>query len=305
MVCGDLWYEFKKLSYCNYTTCINTNDLNKIEKTIVEIFKGEGYNHIPKPPLPQNKEPLIEILLSSPWEMRFDLWVIGLMAGNHNWTILKTSVPELFCRHLRNTNCLRLSELAQKLECNAFYHSVVDRDWGVLLEADAIGKTFASGYLDCEDMSYMQFYNEPVITTLENKNFLLLNMSDEFQKAGRNTIHYSQEEKEKREEVLEILYQSQEKEKREEAWSGWKEINMSGFEKTDEDLGKLICPSDIFWHENNLLYKAFAKPEQLEKDGVRLLFFQVGRFDLNPETEEIWSPITSREDYGIEQDIPW
>jgi len=105
--------------------------------------------------------------------------------------------------------------------------------------------------------------------------------------------------------VLERLYQSQDKKKREEAWSGWKEINMSWFEKTDEDLGKLICPSDAFWHENNLLYRAFAEPKQLEKHEARLLYFQVGDFNLNPNTEDIWSPITSREDYGIEQDIPW
>lgn len=86
-------------------------------------------------------------------------------------------------------------------------------------------------------------------------------------------------------------------------FSEYKKIHDSGFVRDNENLGQLLCTSDSFWHDNKLLlYKAFAEPEQLEKDGVRLLFFQVDRFDLNLETEEIWLPITSREDYGKD---PW
>lgn len=65
---------------------------------------------------------------------------------------------------------------------------------------------------------------------------------------------------------------------------------MSWFERIDEDLGKLICTSNSFWHENNLLYKAYAKPEELERDGVKLFYF----LHSIQNTEEIWSPITSK-----------
>ena len=305
MARGELWYEFRKFGYCNYTTCINKNDLNQIEKNIVEIFKEEGYNYISKPPLPQNQEPLIKKLLSSPWEMMSNLWVIGLTTGSYKWTVLKTSVPEIFCRQAKYTKCLRLSKLAKKLKCDIFHHSVTDREWGVLVEANALGQTLASGYLESDYLEYMQFYTREIEEPKGDKNFSLINVPKKFQRAGKVSSIISEQEKQKREEELEVLYQSDKKEIRDKARSEWKQLNMSWFERTDEDLGKLICSSDSFWHENNLLYKAYAEPEQLEKDGVRLLFFQVGRFDLNPETEEIWSPITSKKDYGIEQDIPF
>jgi hypothetical protein len=303
----DLEYEFQHFSYSNHTSCINLHNINWIEQNIIKIFEQEECQYILRPPLPQNHQPLIQKLRSSPLEMKSCLGIIGLFEGNSGWTVIKTEPSELFCRKAKNTSFPLLAKLARQTKCNAFHHTVADREWGVLLEVSNSGKTFASGYLESDYIKYMKFYTEDIRKPRENKNFLLLNVSEEFQKAGRVAIRLNQEEKQAREEELELLYQSNEKELRKQAWDEWKELNMSWFERVDEDLGKIICKSDAFWHENNLLYKAFAEPEKLEKDGVRLLFFQVGQFHLNPNTEEIWSPITSREDYGKDpwQEIPF
>ena len=112
MVRSDLWYEFRKISYSNHVTCLNCNDLNKIERDTINLFESEGYRHISRPPLPQNYKPLLQILRSSYWDVMSYLWVIALSAGNYDWTVLKTSVPELFCHKSRYNNYPLLSGLA-------------------------------------------------------------------------------------------------------------------------------------------------------------------------------------------------
>ena len=54
--------------------------------------------------------------------MMSDLWVIALAAGNYEWRILKTSVPELFCHKSKQNDYPLLSKLAKKLECDTFHH---------------------------------------------------------------------------------------------------------------------------------------------------------------------------------------
>ncbi|WP_156114087.1 hypothetical protein [Myxosarcina sp. GI1] len=301
----DLEYEFTRFSYNNHSVCVNSNNLNLVEVAIINLLGQEGYRQIPKPPLPQNDKLLIQTLCSSPWEIMSYLKVIAISIGNYGWSVIKAFPSELFCRRAKKTKLPLLARLASQQKFDAFHNTVLQRYWGVLIEANSSGRTLASGYLDSDYMEYIRFYTKRIQESKGYKNFSLIEVPREFQWAGSVSSIFNEREKQKREEELELLYQSDEKEIRDKAWSEWKELNMSWFERRDEDLGKLICKSDFFWHENKLLYKAYAEPEQLEKDRVRLLFFQTGRFDLDPSTEEIWSPITSRKDYGIERDIPF
>ena len=167
-----------------------------------------------------------------------------------------------------------------------------------------MGQSLASGYLDCDELNDMKFHDEPIIKSTKEPNFLLLDVSEELKTVGRIKVILSEVEKQKKEEELEALFKEKPYQAQR-ALSEWKELHMSGFERTDEDLGKLLCKSDSFWHENNLLYKAYAEPEKLETDGVRLLFFQTSKFNRLLSPEEIWSPITSRKDYGITPNIPF
>lgn len=314
----NLEYDFERTSYWNDTTCIRSNNLDLVEQTLTHILEKEGYRLIPKPPLPQNSKLLIQELLSSSYKVDSYLWVIGLNAGNLGWTIIKTSITELFCRRAKGNTRPRLSELSMHNGCDAFHLSVHNRYWGVLLEANAFGQTQATGYLDQYDVKNMQFYDEPVKEPKSKQNFFLIDVPEEFHAAGRRKVNLSKEEKQGREEELETLVEHY-PEYFARALTEWRELNMGGYERMDEDLGQLLCNShphfyylqfwqgNKLWHEKNILHKAYTEPEQLEKDGVRLLFFQVGQFHLNPNTEEIWSPITSREDYGKDpwQEIPF
>ena len=67
----------------------------------------------------------------------------------------------------------------------------------------------------------------------------------------------------------------QEPEKINYALSEYRKIHKSGFIRDNENLGQLLCRSDFFWHENNLLYKAYAEPEKLEEESVKLLFYKL------------------------------
>lgn len=295
---GNLQNHFDNLGCRNITTCINSDNLDLIEQIINNILKHEGYHRISKPPLPENSKPLLQKLLSCPWKMR-DLWVIGLSVGNLGWTVIKTSIPELFCLRAKGSIRPRLAELARQIGCNAFFYEVHDRYLGGLLEANASGQVFVSGYLDSYGIEDMRLHNEPIIEIAGGLNFYLLDVSEEFKTLNQLKTNLSEEEKQKREEELEALVEKH-PEQIEKALFQWKKIMMSGFQQDDENLEQLLCKSDSFWHEDNLLYKAFAEPQKLQEDGVRLLFFQVGGFSHQPDTEEIWEQITKMKNYGID-----
>lgn len=296
---GNLWYQFEKIGYINNTSCINSNNLNLIKKKITDLLKKEGYIEIPKPLLPENNKPLIKEFLARP-QLISSLRIIGLLNNDSNWIAIKTFPSKLFCHKAKGSARPILSELAVQSSCQAFHHYVQKRNCGVLLEANITGETLASGYLDYDDIDQMKFLNEPVTKADKKQNFLLLDVPEAFEAAGKPKVRLSESEKQQKEQELEELF-NEKPDKAQFALSEWKKLNMSRFERIDEDLGKLICTSNPFWHENNLLYKAYVKPEELEQDGVKLFYFQSSVHN----TEEIWLPITSRKDFGIEQDILW
>ena len=199
----DLDYQFEKPSYNNSTTCIRTDNLDVIEQALTLILEKEGCRLIPKPPLSPNNKPLIKELLHNPYKINPYLWVIGLTVGNLGWSIIKISIPELFCRRAKTANRPRLSELAIQKGCDVFNSSVQDRYYGVIVEANASGQILASGYLDCYGIENMKFYDEPVTRVIEKLSFSLLNVPEEFNRIGQVKEHLSQEEKQRREDELE------------------------------------------------------------------------------------------------------
>ena len=292
-----------QLGCWNTITCVNSHNLDLIEHNLVSMFKKEGCRQISKPPLPKNPKPLLRELCSS-YRIN-NLFVIGLSLGNFGWTIIKSSSDNLFCNRAKNSFRPRISELAILIDCDAFTYQFYDFFLGALLEADASGKTFVSGYLDNTNSITENdiFCSEQVNYMATGLNFILLNKSNELKlSCQKNEI--SKEGIQNRIDELDILVE-QHPEKINYALSEYKKIHKSRFVRDNEHLGEILCKSDSFWHEDQLLYQAFANPQKLEANGVRLLFFQSKRFDLNPKTEEIWSPIISQKNYGVEQDLLW
>ena len=282
------------LRYSNCNTCVWSDNLDLIEQTLTRIFEQEGCRRIPKPPLPQNSLPVMKTLVSRPWKITPYLWVIGLFVGNQGWTIVQTQPSELLCRRARDTIRPRLSSLAIQAGCNAFHYMVHDRTWGALLEADASGRTFVSGELDCYEVEKMKFYDEPV--TERTGGLHLLNLPSELQAVASIRINYEERERRKSE-LIPLMRQSGET--AEEAESEYEELCKSKFEIQDEALGQTLIGSLRYWdywHLHNLVYLAYTVPQQLEAGGARLLYFQPAGSDREFDVEKMWSEIGDHTD---------
>ncbi|MEL6438896.1 MAG: hypothetical protein AAFQ80_06545 [Cyanobacteria bacterium J06621_8] len=289
---GNINYYLSKIGYGNNTTCIQSTNLELIKHNLSLIFKKEGYSLISKLTLPSNADYLIKELFSSPYKTKPYLWVIGLSASNSGWTTIKTSVEDLLCRRAKTNNYSRLSDIAILSNCNVFHHSVHSSHSGVIVEANSVGKTLATGYLDeCDDLDSMQFYGEPVLEPKGEQNFNLLDVSEALQMAGRVEMKLSEQEKIRKNEELETIFQGKDQDEIKKAVAEWKKLNMGWIERFDRDLGNLICNSKFFWQEDNIFYKSYTESEKLNQNKIEVLFFQISRFNLDSTTEEIWFPI--------------
>jgi hypothetical protein len=301
----ELSEYFEVFNYCNNTICIKSDDLYLIEQLLIQMLEEEGYISIPQPSLPPNLTPSFsDKILASSYLTNPYIWVFGLYFNKllEGWTVIKTSIPEFFCSRKKGSTVPRLSNLATLSNCEVFYHSVINSHYGVLLEANTYGETLASGYVDCLDLDNMMFYNEPVIIFSREKNFLLLNVSDNFQQAGISKVRLSKEEREKRNLELEAIVKED---------PGalhifapeYREINMGIRESIDRDLCHLLCSSEIYWNTNDLLYKSYYESEMLENLGIKLLFFQVGAFEFQTNTGEIWDLLTNFSSQRFSEDV--
>ncbi|MEL6438895.1 MAG: hypothetical protein AAFQ80_06540 [Cyanobacteria bacterium J06621_8] len=294
---------FDKLSYSNDTTCINTDKINTVENTVINILKEKGYVLVPQPPLVEQSEVLIKEFLRQPWLIN-SLKIIGLLNNDSNWITMKTSSPKMFCCTLKTSRRVMLSELSIRSGFQAFHNHVEGSRNGVLLEASVNGDILASGYVDYDDIDEMVFLSQPVRNTTKKRNFHLLDVPKEFHIAGVINDEMNEAEKRQKEQELETLFNEQ-PHQAQHALSEWGQLHMSWFERTDRDLKKLICKSDYFWDNNNLLYQAYAESEKLRNEQVKLLFFCSETLIKEQNLESIWLPITSRKDFGIKPEIPW
>lgn len=300
---GSLEYYFSKVGYANNTTCIESTDLELIKLCLINIFEKENYRFISQPSLFQDADLILQELLSAPYKVTPYLWVVGLSTNNSGWTTIKTSVEDLLCRKRTKNNKIWLSQLAVDTRCNVFHHNVQERDWGVLLEANKLGEILATGIpLEIDNPNEMKFYDIPIAEAKRNGNFFLLDVPEIFQQAGKEKYVLSQQEQLEKNKDLEKMFRQGEDEEIKRAIEEWTEVNMGGRERLDRDLGNLICKPYSFWNEQNILYKVYSETNKLRQNRIELMFFQVGRLDVNPTTEDIWSPIKNFTwvDYGID-----
>lgn len=192
------------IEFRNYTTYIQSNNLDVIELALTRIFELEGCRRISQPPQPLSNEELRH----TPWLLLRDLWIVGLFVGAPGWTIVKTEPNELLCRRARGASRPRLSELAMQISCNAFHLGAYDH-FGILLEADALGHTLISGAVDRIEEEENQFYDEQ-INIRGYSQFFLLNVSEEIQAVVKAPSPEQQQEKQRRLKELEMLRESEE-----------------------------------------------------------------------------------------------
>lgn len=256
------------IEFRNYTTYIQSNNLDSIELALTRIFELEGCRRISQPPQTLSNEELRQ----TPWLLLPELWIVGLFVGAPGWTIVKTEPNELLCRRARGAARLRLSELAMQIGCNAFHFGAYGHD-GILLEADAMGQTFISGTVDRIEEEENQFYDEQ-INARGYSQFFLLDVPEEIQAVVKAPSPEQEQEEERRLKELDMLRGTEEESFDAQFKIG--ELLKGHYWRIDEALEPLLgCPHSywLLW-KNNLFYLAYTQRQQLAADGARLLYFQ-------------------------------
>ena len=135
--------------WSNATTCIRSNALTTIAQAVTYLLEQEeGCHCISQPPQMVSN---LKQLRTHPEYTASNLWMVGLFPRDNGWTIIKTWPHDLFCQRAAGANRPRLSALAMQLRCDAFHFWVSRSLNSILLEADAKGRTFTSGYVDIEN----------------------------------------------------------------------------------------------------------------------------------------------------------
>jgi hypothetical protein len=263
-------------NYWNYMSCIQSDNLDAIELAITHLLKEEGYSRLPNSPQPP--DPKILRKCEYPWQTIPNLAIVGLFVGAKGWTIVNTSPRELLCRRVRGNTHLGLSALAIEIGCGAFHFNAYSGFEGLLVEVDAHGSTFVSGWAE-DYLPKGNFYGEPVRD--QDLQFHLLKVPEEMQIAVKEKTNLEEYDRVVAERNQFIDQESQKSENGEEinfSLLGDLEDKVEHFKHTfqlvDEALEKVM--DSPYWHpqNKNIIYLAFAEQQQLEADGARILFFQ-------------------------------
>ena len=160
-----------------------------------------------------------------------------------------------------------------EIGCDAFHHHVWRDCWGVLLEVTECGEILAYGCTDRFSVPNMMYYNEPVIAN-SKQNFSLLDVPEEFQQAGKETL-VSEAEKQKRSREIEKIVE-EDPNAIDMFISEYKELNAPYSTKFNLDLGRLLCPNLNFWVAEHPMEDSdyYNFPDDIDFR-VKLLFFQI------------------------------
>ena len=258
--------------WSNATTCIRSNELTVIAQAVSHLLEQEEGCHCISQP-PQSTDDLEQLYYHPEYTASY-LWMVGLFPRDNGWTIVKTWPFGLFCQRAASANRPRLSALAMQLRCDAF-HFWVSRSLNIiLLEADATGRTFTSGCVDIENDDKERFYKEIIDMPGMRSQFSLLKVSEALQAAMR--VNEAPELERKRAEWQQLI----ESENPDPDLLLELDIEVEPVcgERIDHALAKVIdsskSTSKSCWDLLELVYYAYAEPEQLEAFGAQLLYFQ-------------------------------
>jgi hypothetical protein len=253
--------------YWNHTTCIDYDNIDDLEKAIIQLLEKEkGCHRIHQ--LPSLNYDAKQLKLK-PWDKLPTLWIIALSKSLSGWTVIKTFPKGLFCRRAYGYSHSRLSDLTEELNCKAFYLEVHHDNPEFLLEADARGYTFLSCCPGAENSDRVQLYEEQVDLSSLIQKFSLIEVSDSF-KAAMN-INKAPIVKKQTDEAEELM-------KKIDAWE-YEEFDLitkasqTHTERIDHKLAEAICNNNYFWYIKNLAYSAYNDSEKLIADNVKLLYF--------------------------------
>lgn len=258
--------------YWNFTTCIRSDNLAAIAQAVTRLLEQEEgcrrLIHLPQIVID------LEQLHNLPASERPRLWIVSLCLGQGGWTIMKTWPNELLCARALCASRPRLSALAIQLGHDTFHFRVTRDINGILLEANAAGGIFISGWSDYEGTNSFdethQFYDEQIDAPDDLiSKFSLLEVPQSMQAAMR--VHEDPEIARMEAEYERLRVENPNSEL---LFDLMDEVDKGYAERIDHALALVIDKSKSCWYLRDLLYSVYALPQRLEAKGAQLLYFQ-------------------------------
>ena len=289
--------------YWNDTICIHCDNPNTIAQQLTHLLEPEGFCRLNElPPYPDPDPEQIPYI----WKLGCPL-IITLFPGQGGWTIIKTFPFEFLCQRTEGASRPRLSALAMELGCDAFHLGVYDRVAGILLEADAAGRTFVSGcFEDCIPSD--RFYDEQIDDMELISGFSLLKVPETLQAAMRAS---EESEVSKKQAEIERLQAEVERLKTENA--DYQEAEKLLLDVGGDYFGGLTAHTtwidramvkamEIFrcWYSNSLIEDIYTNPQKLAAKEAKLLYFQPPT-SYQPRQRYVLTEDRFNEIYGIEE----
>lgn len=250
--------------YWNYTTCIEFNSLNILEKKITELLEQEdGCHRIYE--LPKLN---FDLKQSSNYtqEKIPNLWIVCLFKGTDGWSVIKTFPTGFICARASDSEQSRLSNLTKQIKCNAFHLEIYRSFDGFLFESDAIGNTFLSGNPPLGDLEHFSFHDEQQVDLLApTPNFYLIDVPELFKEAIK--VNESPETQKQQAKIDALKPESPERFEL--------LMNDPGYtQRIDLAFADLFDPNRNYWFlDNNLAYKAYNELDLLRSTNAKLLYF--------------------------------
>jgi hypothetical protein len=291
--------------YWNDTICIHCDNLNTIIQQITHLLEPEGFSLLNElPPYPDPDPEQIPYI----WKLGCPI-IIALFPGQGGWTIVKTFPFEFLCERATGASRPRLSALAMQLGCNAFYLGVYDEYGvvGMLLEANAAGRTFVSGCYH-PDIPSEQFFDEQIDDMELISGFSLLEVSEPLQAAIG--VNQEPEYLKKQAEIDRLMAEIENSNLPypEELWtqvdilSNEEDPFNGGTARIDRALARAIDVSNCWnWEVNNLVKNIYTNPQKLAAKEATLLYFQPPVI-YKPREPYVLTQAQFAKIYGIEEE---
>jgi hypothetical protein len=130
------------------TAYIRCEDLDRVERALVELFGRERRDHVA---MPGPRKPAQYDSMQYGKADENGLWGVALIPGGRGWTVIKTAPYELLCELPRGDDKPRFAGLTSALGVDGLQVNLYDGDSIVLLEASAGGEVAVSGFCSYGD----------------------------------------------------------------------------------------------------------------------------------------------------------
>jgi hypothetical protein len=153
------------MGYWENTAYICSNDLDRIARTITDVFAREDARLMTVPPERSGEE---GITMQYRPAAENPIWAVAIIPARDGWTAVKTAPLELLLERAPQATRARLSDLAAALGAECFQHNIYDGSEYTMFECTPDGAIAVTGaaeqsqFIECDEkFTPIRFHGEP------------------------------------------------------------------------------------------------------------------------------------------------